>query len=244
MLEATESTEGEATQAGEVEVAPGQWYHAEGVAGEGETPDWFIGSKYNTVEDQAKALKAMQPDYNRLKNSQAGAPEAYEVAMPEGVEGEVDMNDPNLGKLVEWGQKNGVSQEGFQEVYDIYGAIQAQSATEAAEFKEAQFQALGPQAQQRITDVNHWIEANLSQEDVDALQGNAISSAAELKAIESMISKTKYQQVPRNDGAGLEPMTVDQINAKYLVNDQYGQPKMRDPKWEAEYDRALAQVVG
>lgn len=74
-----------------------KWYWSEGVAGEGEVPEWFKADKYKYADDQAKAYnevsqKLMQRDELR------GAPENYELTISD----EVKALIPE-GEQEEWG---------------------------------------------------------------------------------------------------------------------------------------------
>ena len=64
-----------------------KWYLAEGVAGNGEPPEWFRADKYKTLDEQAKAYVELEKRFGAF----TGAPKdgVYKINMPEGFVGEI-----------------------------------------------------------------------------------------------------------------------------------------------------------
>ena len=96
--------------------------------------------------------------------------------------------------------------------------------------EKEEFEKLGPNAKDRLTTLNNWAKANLSQDSFEALTGN-LRTAESVKALEELRSKmmSTTPQVPSgNDGAvhnsaSLEDIKLELSNnlAKYKSDPNY-----------------------
>jgi hypothetical protein len=194
------------------------WTYADGVGGEGERPEWFK-DKYKSVSDQAQAYSELEKKFGGF----TGAPEdAYELSMPEGIEGEFDMEDPRI----EWFQKaakdSNMSQDTFSQM--LHGWVQ-QEVGGMQSSREAEIQELGSNAQARLKDLGDWGSANLSPDDFEGFKGLA-STAAGVKTLEALIAKTNKGGVVNtaamtNKGVSEESLKERIADPKYRSSAAY-----------------------
>lgn len=154
---------------------------SEGIAGEGDAPEWYKGDKYKSVAEQAKAYTDLEKRFGGF----TGAPEAYEL--PEGLDGE----DHFVKTLSEMGLKNQMSQESFSELLDLGNSI-FESKEEFDQEKE--MAALGENAQERLDNINGFMKNNLGDK-YDDLIGH-VNSAKAVELVEALIGGTKGASLP------------------------------------------------
>ena len=95
--EVAETTTEEATET--TETPTEGWFLNEEVKGEGDVPEWFKADKYKSVAEQAKAYAGLESKLGAF----TGAPkDGYEVELPEGVDVELDSEDPMLVNFNDW----------------------------------------------------------------------------------------------------------------------------------------------
>jgi hypothetical protein len=158
----TESTE-------TTEVVSEGWMMSEDVKGEGDAPEWFKSSKYKTVADQAKAYAGLESKLGAF----TGSPEdGYKVELPEGIDAEIDAEDPMLVNFNDWATEAGLSQEQHTKLMGIYvnGLVESQPAI------DDEIKRMGKDAPQRINDFTSWAKANFDESEFETLQGLATTA--------------------------------------------------------------------
>ena len=189
----TNATSEATTETTEPTIDDTAWYLSEGVAGEGETPEWFKSGKYQTVEEQAKAYLGLESKLGSF----TGAPsDGYETVIPEGLEVEIPSDDPLLANFNDWAQKAGLSQDAHSELLGVYIEGMMGSLPDM----EAEMKKIGPDANQRITDVVQWAKGTLDQGEFETLQSLA-TTADGFKLLERMKSLTRETQISAPDTA-------------------------------------------
>jgi len=133
----------------------------EGEAPAAEAPEWFRKDKYKTVEDQAKAYVELE----KKLGSFIGAPEDYELSLPEGV---ADLSTDDLGfddrlsAVRDVAKELNMSQDGFTKLVHAFIAADQQMNTVHVERELA---ALGPDAPARISDVSTFYAKAFGEDD-------------------------------------------------------------------------------
>jgi len=189
------------------------WAYADGINGEGDRPDWFK-EKYNSVADQAQAYSELEKKFGGF----TGAPEDdYELTVPEGIEGEFDMEDARIGWFQQVAKDANMSQDTFTQM--LHGWVQHEVEGMSGS-REAEIQALGSNAQARLKDLGDWGSANLSAEEFEGFKGLA-SSAAGVQTLEALIGKTK-----QNGVANTTAVATPGISEEAL------QERIADPKYQ------------
>jgi hypothetical protein len=161
-VESTETTEA-------TEVVNEGWMMSEDIKGEGDAPEWFKSNKYKTVADQAKAYAGLESKLGAF----TGAPEdGYKVELPEGIDAEIDAEDPMLVNFNDWATEAGLSQEAHSKLMEIYvnGLMEAQPAI------DDEIKRMGKDAPQRINDFTSWAKANFDESEYQTLQGLATTA--------------------------------------------------------------------
>lgn len=188
------------------------WFYADGVAGDGDRPEWFQ-SKYGSVEEQAKAY----PELAKKFGGFTGAPEGdYELSVPEGVEGDFDLDDPRLVWFNEIAKEANMSQDTFTQM--LHGWVQHEIGVGQTS-QEEEIKALGADAQSRLKDLGDWGQANLSEEEFGGFREIA-STAQGVKTLEAMIAKTKQNGVA-NTNATPNPGITKEILDERIADPKY-----------------------
>lgn len=162
---------------------PAEWFLAEGLKGDGDPPEWFNAGKYKTVADQAKAQRELEKKLGGF----TGAPENYELSLPEGFEGNFDMEHPILQDFIVTAKESNMSQETFNKLLHRFVEYEATSTqTDMAREREA----LGPKAGARIAAVRDYLKANLDDRLFQEARAG-LQSAAMIEILEAVISRAR-----------------------------------------------------
>ncbi len=222
---------------------PNAWFYADGVAGEGERPEYLL-EKYSTVSDQAKGYNELYGEYQRrgeqLKGH-AGAPPTFEFAMPQGVEGEFNAEHPMYQAVQEWGAEYGITQEAFTGLLSRFVTIDATMTTEG---KTATLAALdekyGPQRaakQEELGDfVASFFGAELAERARELTQ--TVNGTELLEHIRKTVTAAPFNPMPGGAPAA-GAATQDELNHKYLDNPVYLESSERGQALRDEYQAAL-----
>ena len=220
--ETTESTE----------VVSEGWMMAEDIKGEGDAPEWFKSNKYKTVADQAKAYAGLESKLGAF----TGAPEdGYKVELPEGIEGELDSEDPMLVSFNEWAAEAGLSQEKHTELLALYvnGLIEEQPAI------EDEIKRMGKDAPQRINDFTSWAKANFDESEFVTLQGLA-TTAEGFSILEKMRGLSRETDVSAPDNVKPVDNTTKEALYELVADPRYAE----SPTFRKEVDKKFADFFG
>lgn len=193
------------------------WFYADEVAGEGDRPEWFK-DKYKSVADQAQAYSELEKKFGGF----TGAPEDdYELTVPEGIEGEFDMEDPRIGWFTQVAKEANMSQDTFSNL--LHGWVQHEVDNMQGS-RETEIQALGSNAQARLKDLGDWGAANLSADEFEGFKMLA-SSAAGVKTLEALINKTQKNGVAQTQSVATPGITKEALNER-----------IADPRYQTSAD--------
>lgn len=217
-----------------------EWFYADGVPGKGAPPTWALFDKYKTVDKQAEAYVHLQKKLGGF----VGAPEdgKYTFKAPEGLNVEVDAEHPMVKELADWGLKNQLSQERYNELLGMLAQYEASMLPDMAQIKAS----LGPNADTRIVTVTQWLQANLDAAGYEkakvALSGQNAGEVFQI--MENVIGKTKQLPMPKpgQDVPAAGPSTEEAILAKMRIKGSDGKPKyFTDTNYRHEVDAELAR---
>ena len=223
-----EETVTEGAQA-ETEVSP--WAYAEGINGDGDKPEWFIDSKYKSVADQAKAY----PELASKLGGFTGAPEEYELSMPDGIEGEWATDDPMLSNFQEWAKESGLNQDRFTELLHMYVQNDFENQSQN---REQEVKSLGDNAKERLQNIDDYARANLSEDEYAGIL-QATTTAAGVKAVEALIAKTRGYKIPDANDAVDTGLSHSDLRQK-MADPRYGS----DPSYRKEVDALYERKFG
>lgn len=184
------------------------FYWQEGLAGEGDAPEWFKGDKYKSVSDQAKAYTDLEKRFGGFK----GAPESYQL--PE----EVDNDASYVQMLTEIGKKTNMSQDTFGELLELGEAM---LSAKMDVDRQAELDLLGPDAESRLNSIDAFMRNNLGDK-YDYFKDFA-NSAKAVELIEALTAATAPSKLPIDSQPAVEQVTQDQIEEMMTRKDANGQ---------------------
>ena len=209
------------------------WQYAEGLNGEGDKPEWFKDGKYKSVADQAKAYAGLESKLGGF----TGAPEEYEVSMPEDIEGfEFAEGDQMMGDFQNWAKEKQLSQEGFTELLHMF--VKNEYGAEGVS-RESELKAIGDNAGQRLKNIDDFAKANLSEDEYEGILA-ATTTAAGVKAVEALIAKTRGLKIPADDG-DIDAGGISHSDIKERMNDPRYQS---DPAFRKETFKMYEKLFG
>lgn len=217
----------------DVELSEGEYLLYDGVKGIGEKPEWYNDKKYKTVAEQAKAQRELEKKLGAF----TGAPEdGYKLDDEFGHL----TQDPLYQEFSEFAKESGMSQEHHDKLVATFLAGQQVSSED---YRNEQLSKLGDNAQQRITNVDNFLRGNLKPEQYDKYS-EAVNSAESVELIEALIKATRPTKVPAEGGDNPMGVTEQQLKEMYLAEDKYGNRKMEDPAYAAEYRKKAEYFYG
>lgn len=228
------------TQSTETTEQPSWYYSApsddnQGVAGNGETPpEWFKVDKYKSVDEQAKA-------YNELATRFGGFESAPtdDYALPEGIE--ADKLDNGMIDIVKGlGKEYNMSQTMFN---DLVSKVNEYQQGQMEQGRTQAMEKLGEKAQERINNVNDWLNVNAPKEIVEMVAPMATSAEA-IQALEFFIGKSKGAKVADQNTQPSAKMTQSEYAEQLMKKDNYGNLKIStDPEYKKKMDEMALNLT-
>jgi len=216
--------------------------------GEGEPPEWFKADKYKSVADQAKAYTEAEKRLGAFK----GAPEEYELKLPEdfqipeGVDAQLDSEDPLLQAFLPWAKENNLSQDAFESIVGMYVNQQVSDYQMAEENAASQKALLGDNADKRLNDLAKWGKSNLDPEMYDKF-ASSLTTAAAVEAFEFIVGKTRNAPLPdpTNINPSLQANKQQELKEMQAAKDESGQLKwFTDPNHRAKIEALQNELYG
>lgn len=243
MFEKTEGGDGEAEAGAEQTTEATQTTET----GSTDLPDWVV-DKYRTAEnpieaqargykEAAQALTQKTEDLRgqirqevelEIENNKL-APESFTYS--EGWEAPAEEID---GRFREWASKNGVSQQGFTDLIEIYGMTQAMPDLEAEKAK------LGDDADSRLQRINARLTKALN-EDQYPIAEKLMSTAENVKLVERLLGLQTRASPGNADVGQATPANADAMRER-MSEIQTDKNWTQDPKKVTEF-RSLADKL-
>lgn len=218
-----------------------EWFYADGTPGKGEMPVWYRADKYKTVEAQAEAYSHLEKRFGAF----TGAPKdgKYEVKLPEGVGVELVADHPLMADFNKWALEHQLNQEGYNEMLGMLAQYEAAQIPDMGEIKAQ----LGANADQRITAVTQWSQANLKPEEFAKLREATVgaNAAAVVEVVEAIIARTKQVVLPKpgQDVVSAQPQGQAGVDAMMAQKDANGKYKyFTDEKHRNAVDAAVREL--
>lgn len=228
--EVAETTTEEAIEA--TETPTDGWFLNEEVKGEGDVPEWFKSDKYKSVAEQAKAYAGLESKLGAF----TGAPkDGYEVELPEGVDIELDSEDPMLVNFNDWAKEAGLSQEAHTKLMSIYvnGILEAQPSI------EEEMKRMGKDASRRINDFTVWAKTVFNPDEFEVLEGLA-TTASGFGVLEKMRGMMRDFQISTSDNAkSVSSMTQEKLY-EMVADERYS----TSPSFRKEVDNKFKEFFG
>lgn len=208
--------------------------YADGIAGEGDAPEWFKADKYKSISEQAKGYSELESKFGSF----TGAPKdgKYEI---EGVSFE---DNPLMDVVAKWGADQQLSNDGMAALFkEVDTLAQAQIAEDKAAVKEQ----LGKDADTRLATIGQWGANNLEAEEFTALKG-LIQTAAQVELVENLIGMTKNSKLVTEPVVQVDKAAVEKElkDMQLAVNDK-GQRLMDvDPAHAKKVNAKMKEFYG
>tara|TARA_R110000868_G_scaffold286965_1_gene547373 strand:+ start:1707 stop:2438 length:732 start_codon:yes stop_codon:yes gene_type:complete len=212
-------------------------------------PEKFWNKDLNeiNVEEMGASYKALEKRLGQRTEELAGtireevladikgtAPEAYEIQLPElpeGVNIDVDPEQPLLQWWEQTARSKGLSNEDFNKGIEAF----VNNEVAALPDRDAQISLLGENANVRIESADLWAKKNLSENSYDAIV-NLANTADGVKAIEEIMALNKDAPIPNTEtkidvtpsGDDLRSMMKDERYWKDGAKDQAYIKKVTD----------------
>lgn len=190
-----------------------------------------LGMSYKALEKKLGQrtdvlYKELEEDYaNRMS---AKAPEEYvipELELPEGVNVDINTEEPMLQWWADTARKAGLSQEQFAEGIEQFVNNEIAGLPDI----QAEKELLGDNADQRIESANLWAKKNLTPDSYDAISQFA-ARADGVKVIEELMNLTKEAPIPQHETQiDVKPSLAD---LRSMMNDpRYHEDGKKDPAY-------------
>lgn len=179
------------TQGGNTQETP-TWWIDEGKPGVGEKPAW-LSEKFKSAGDMAKS-------YQELENRVGKAPEQYDFSKSKFLDGDYVP----FQELQEFAKSKRVPQEVMDKMIDSVDKYMSEFSTD---YKEEALK-LGDNAKERLSTLNNWAKANLTEKSFEALTSK-LTNADSVLALEELRGKMMSNNVtiPNGNDAGTNNVT-------------------------------------
>ena len=215
------------------------WYYSapsddfQGVPGNGDTPpEWFRVDKYKSVDEQAKAYNELA---SRFGGFESAPKDDYEL--PEGIDAE-SLDEGMIDIVKGLGKEYNMSQKMFNDLVSKVNDYQV------AQYENAQKQAmeaLGENAEERISNIQNWLNVNAPKEIVEMIIPMA-TSAESIKALEFFINKSKGSRVADEQARQANTVSQSEYAEMLMAKDKYGNLKISvDKEYKKKMDEMTAQ---
>lgn len=199
------------------EVIQPSWFIDEGIPGVGDRPSW-LNEKFKSAADLAKS-------HHELEKKLGTVPDDYDITNSK-------FLDPDYAPIQDFlklAKDKRVPKEVVDKMVDSFDKYMDEFTVDQTE----EFNKLGDNAKERLTILDNWAQANLSQESYEALTRN-LNSASAIKALEELRGKMMSNSpiVPNgNDSSTTNVATLDEIRTELSNNlSKY----KSDPKYQAD----------
>ncbi len=192
------------------ELGEGEYFLSDGIKGTGDMPEWYKGDKYKSVAEQAKAYTELEKKFGGFTGSPK---DGYQG--PDGIE----TDDALLQELTEFATKTNMSQEAFGEAWEL---LSAQGEAVEAVNQEQEIAQLGPNASERIKNVEGFLRNNLDSETYDEIR-DLVTDAKSIQLIEYMVQATAPTKLPIDGGEHPTGLTWSDIEAEMFKTAADGQ---------------------
>lgn len=199
------------------------WFIDEGIPGVGVRPDW-LPTKFKSTADLAKS-------YNELEKRVGTAPEEYDLSKSKFI----DPDYAPIQDFMAFAKDKRVPQEVMDKMVDAIDKYMGEFTPDAAE----EMKLFGDNANERLTTLDNWAKANLSDGAVNALM-NSLKSADAIKALEEIRGKMMNSStlIPAgNDGGVNNTATLKDLQDEMGKNLQ---KYTEDPVYRREWQARLA----
>jgi len=199
------------------------------IEGQNETPSWYLddnmpgtGPRPNWLPDKFKSVAELAKSNSELEKKLGTVPDDYDFSKSK----YLDQDYVPFQELKNLAKEKRVPQDVMDKMIDSIDKYMDEFSTDEKE----EVKKLGDNAKERLTTLQNWAKANLSDASFKALAGN-LRTAESIKALEELRGRmmSNTPQVPNgNDGAvhnaaSLEDIKIELANnlEKYKTDPNY-----------------------
>jgi len=187
-----------------------------------EKPEYTLPDKFNNVDDLVKSYKMLEGKVGNFK----GAPETYSG----------DMEDPLMSGLADTAREMNMSDEAFTAFTNKFNQMNSQ--LDELQMSE-QMSALGQHADQRIDNINQFLDSSMNPHVSETIR-NMATSAESINALESLIQMARPSAPAGNFNASPSQPTDQDIQKMMFAKDDYGNLKMET---DSEYSQKVNELM-
>ena len=180
------------------------WFIDEGRPGAGERPTW-LGDKFKSAADLAKS-------YSELEKKFSSAPEEYDL----GKSKYIDPDYTPFQDFLALAKEKRVPKDVVDKLVDSFDKYMDEFASDP----EEELKKFGDNANERLTTLDNWAQANLSKDSYEALSRN-LKDVESLKALEELRSKMMSNNTivpPGNASANTGVATIEDLQKELQLN--------------------------
>jgi hypothetical protein len=206
-----------------------------------ERPEWLQDRYLQGGRGLEEAIKEQAKGYNELRSKLGGftgAPEAYELGLPEGIEGEVDSELPAYKEFLDVAKEANMSNETAQKLFNIFVGYQQSIINEIGADAQQQKQLLGEKADQRIASLSGWGMNNLSKDDME-VYSSMLTTAAQVQLMEKIVGKTRGTQMHKTGETSSIPAFTEDDFRRAVQSERY----YSDPAYRAEVQKKAQAIL-
>lgn len=197
----------------------------------------YMNGKYNSVSELEKGYENLHKKFGSF----SGAPEEYSIA--EGVE--YNSEHPLLAQIQAFGKENSLSNEGYNSLVNVLLENEKANVAEQEEQVKQVMKDLGPNANERIQNIDDFINANMEADDnMKGLLDSAKEQPGGVELIEAFISMTK-KTTPASEqvAAPIKTYNKEELHKMQFAKDDYGNRKMNDPSYRKMVEDYSAKLL-
>lgn len=195
------------------------WFIDEGLPGVGERPTW-LNEKFKNVAHLAQS-------YAELEKKFGTAPDEYDLSKSK----YIDPDYAPFQDFVALAKEKRVPKDVVDKMLDSFDKYMDEFSVDP----EEELKKFGDNANERLTTLDNWAQANLSKDAYEALARN-LKDVESLKALEEIRSKMMSNNPvvpPGNQSANTSVATVDDLQKELTLNHQkYKQDENYRKDWQ------------
>lgn len=223
----------------------------------------LYAGKYKTVEELEKGYREATGRLRELggkakaADGVLGAPEesdelagtagySTENWIPEGVEVELNLEDPLITAVLPEMRSLGLSQGSVDKLAQAWVAAQAKAAAEAEEALQKQLSILGENANERIADTNQFLLRKLPKEHAEAITSGRADTAAFWEGLELLRGVSRPTAPADPEHARAQQTTLEDLERKQMYEkDENGNRRYEtDPAFRRMIQEQRRQILG
>lgn len=192
----------------------GKWSWGENVPGTGTAPPWLKSDKFKTVADQARGFTELETKIGPAAEL-IGAPEGdYEMPkLPDGVEGEWDVDDAMFKTFSATAKEVGLSQAAFDKLATPIAKLLAEENAADEKAVSDSLAEIGTNVKERITQVKTYLTAELGEDGYNSLNDAVGTDVKAYLAMEKLVAMAsgdaRLADLPGMQGPGFTKADIE-----------------------------------